>query len=287
MEAPATPAPGNDQQATGSSARGLRAKPKERRAGIVETPSPKAAQLFADENATLTQRFVELADRAANGDLAATHLAAQIANECHSVVSLPPGTPPVGREEATPEQASALEQARDECKGLRSAPGFARIQALMKDRPVEAFDVPIKVAIREQFADAGSKAALDVAVSALRARPDAVTVRVVAGELSQLDISVFLGMEGQFQSVASLNPAQRQKVLLDAFELLSCDFGNPCGPDSFAVRMACFGMGVCVPGADLQSLYEQELLSGQERRDVFRLLNYLRRIHPTMVSRWE
>ena len=219
--------------------------------------------------------------------MAAAHLAAQIANECHSVAGLPPGTPPIGRKEATPAQAAALEQTRHDCEAVRSSPEFARIQALAKDHPIEVFDEPIKQAIREQFANAGPKAALDVAVSALRARPDAVTARVVANEISQLDISVFLDFQGQFKSVASLNPARRQKVIRDAFELLSCDYGNPCGPSSHAVRSACFGMGICVPGADLQTLYEQEFLSGQQRRDVFSLLNYLRQIRPTMLTRWE
>lgn len=246
-----------------------------------------AAQLFSDADATLAERFTELAGRVASGDLAAAHLAVQIANECHSVAGLPPGTPPVGQEKATPEQAKALEQARHDCEAVRSAPEFARIQALVKDHPVEVFDVPIKQAIREQFADAGSGAALDAAVSALRARPDGVTARVVAEELSQLDVSVFLDMQGQFQTVTSLNPARRKKMMQVAFELLSCDFGNPCGPGSFIVRSACFGMGICVPGADLQTLYEQELLNGQERLDVLSLLNYLRQIRPTMVARWE
>ncbi|MGA7298523.1 MAG: hypothetical protein WBW92_13580 [Rhodanobacteraceae bacterium] len=250
-------------------------------------PSVMAGKVYADKDLTLAERFTELAERMASGDTAAAHLAVQIANECDSVSSLSPGTPPIGHDKATPYQEGVLEQARHDCAAALSSPEFARVKVVLSQHPVSVFDAPIKQAIREQFADAGSGAALDAAVSALRARPDGVTARVVAQELSHLDVSLFLDMQGQFQSVVSMNPTVREKVIRVAFELLSCDYGNPCGPNSFVVRSACFGMGICMPGTDLQTLYEQELLSGQERRDVLKLLNYLRQIQPSMVARWQ
>ncbi len=246
-----------------------------------------AAELYADPNVPLAQRFDALAGEPAGAGLAATHLAMQIANDCRSVAALPLGTPPIGRFETRPAEVRALRMAHEKCEKVISSPEFGRILALLNEHPIEVFDVPIEQAIRQQFAEQGSAAAIDVALSALRARPDPVTAHVVADELAQLGVGEFLDLEGQFQSAINMNPASRQQVIRDAMILLTCDYGRPCGPKSLAVLTACFGMGICIPGADLHILYKQEFTSSQEWRDVSALLDYLRQVQPTQVTRWQ
>ncbi|HET6633186.1 MAG TPA: hypothetical protein VFG73_10825 [Rhodanobacteraceae bacterium] len=244
-----------------------------------------ARQLFANTNLTLGDRFRGLVDLAFAGDETAAHLAVQIANQCNAASQAPVDQSPVGHEHATQYQIRVHRQTQADCAAVLAAPEFDDLQTMAQAHPVDALDASVKDTIRHRFADQGADAALDAAVSAIMARPDETTAMVVADQLADLDISSVY-MQPQLQSVSSVNPQQRNMLMRYALGLLACDYGRPCGPDSFAVRSTCFALGACVPGADLQMVYEQQLLTGQQVQDVRALLAYLRKVNGTMVHRW-
>lgn len=278
----ATPAAGSSSLPRTASAK----VPRNTTSAVNPTTTPvkplSARQVFADAAMSLGDRFDALIGRAVGGDQSAEHFALQLANECQSVTSVPADQPPVGHKQTTPYQVQLRSQSQTDCAGVLDSPGFDQFKEMLKKYPTDVFDQSLKHSIRKQFADKGADAALQATVGAIMARPDETTAMMAADQLKDLDISS-LYMEPEFESVASVNPNQRNLLMRYALGLLACDYGRPCGPNSFAVRSTCFALGACVPGADLQTVYERELLSGQQVRDVQALLAYFRRLRPAPV----
>ncbi len=236
--------------------------------------APSAAQVYGDTSISLGERF-RLLLGAGEGDQAAAHLALGIVSGCHSIDAIPSGTPPLGAEVATDYQLSLDKLLRQECRDVLSNPDYQKTLGVLKKHSAHMYADSVKRAIREQYAAGGAPAALIAGVGALKSRPDQVTANVVADQLSELEISsVYLAP--LMRSAESVTPQNRNLLVNAAIQLLTCDFGRPCGPNSFDVRTMCLVMGVCIPGANLQMLTVQELMTGQQARDVQAILDNLR-----------
>lgn len=244
--------------------------------------SDDARAIFTDPSLSLGKRFSELVKDAEAGDLNAEHFALQIANDCRSLEKVPDDQPPLGQTKATAYQIQLNGQIKASCAEVTSDPAFAKFSSILSSYPADVYDGSMKLTIRQQFANAGPDAALTAAVSAISQRPDESTVGMVGDELAKLDISSIY-LQPTLNSIDSVNPSQRDQLMRFALNLLACSYGRPCGPNSFAVQTTCTALGACVPGADLQGVYQAQLLSGQQMADVQSLLAYLQQIHPAYV----
>lgn len=242
---------------------------------VGETTS--AAQLYGDTRLSLRERFDLLEDMGRRGDAAAKHLALAIATMCWGNLMIPVDRPPIGASVTTDYLTQLGKSIHARCQDVSDSPGYAQMLDVIKARESDAITRASIAAVRQQFMDNGSEAALAAAVAAVRVAPDESMAAAMGHEVGQLGIPA-LFQESLFQSPGSLSSHEQQKYLDVALQLLACDFGRPCGPDSMDVQMRCFGFGTCVPGADLRTLYEREYLNGQEMRDIAALLDYLRRL---------
>lgn len=236
---------------------------------------PNAAKIYGDTGLSLGERFRLLLSGADEDDQAAAHLALGIVSGCHSIDGIPPGTPPLGAEVATDYQLSLDEQLREECRDVVANPDFQKTLDKLRKQSARMYSDSVRRVIREQYAAGGAPAALVAGVDALKSRPDQITAGVVADQFSELEISSIY-LAPLMRSAESVTPQNRNLLVNAAIQLLTCDFGRPCGPNSFDVRMMCLVMGVCVPGANLQTLTVQELMTGQQARDVQAILDNLR-----------
>ncbi len=247
-----------------------------------KSKSAKARVIFTNPSLSIGKRFSELAKIAENGDLNAKHFALQIANDCASLSKVPDDQPALGQPKATAYQIQLRGQMKANCAEVTSDPAFLKLSSILSSYPADVYDGSMKLTIRQQFANRGPDAALTAAVSAISQRPDESTIGMVGDELANLDISsVYL--QPALSSIESVNPNQRNQLMRFALNLLACSYGRPCGPNSFVVQSTCTELGACVPGADLQGVYQAQLLSGQQMTDVLSLLAYLQQIQPTIT----
>jgi hypothetical protein len=235
-----------------------------------------AKSKFLNERGDDKTRFEALSELGNSGDLAAKHFSLQIANSCNQWVKMQPA--PLEKKNSS-DQNAALQKLKKACTGVSESPFFQEKMAILKNNPTDVFDQDIAPVIESMFADKGPDGVLKAAVSAIKARPDETTVSVVSDSLSNLEISNIYS-EQYLASSSSVSLSRRRQSMEIALTLLSCDFGRDCGPQSTAVLELCAGLGVCLPGADLQRVYEGEMLSGEDMRDVRALLDMLRRIDP-------
>lgn len=235
------------------------------------------AQLYGDTKLPLGERFRLLLERVDQGNEAAAHLALGIANGCNAINGMAPGTPPLGAEKATVYQRLVDKRLRDECREVLLSPAFQKTIDALRKRTANMYSEPVKQAIRRAYADGGASSGLIAGIEALKSRPDDVTARVVAGQFSELEISsVYLAP--LMRSAEAQTPKYRDGLVSRAIQFLACDFGRPCGPSSFDVGMICLTFGACIPGADLQTVITQELMTGQDARDVQAILDRLRQV---------
>lgn len=247
-----------------------------------ESKSTDARMAFTDPSLSVGKRFNELAEMAERGDLNAKHFALQIANDCAALSKVPDDQPALGQTKATPYQIQLHGQMKAACAEVIADPAFPKFEKIIGAHPVDVYDGTMKLTIRQQFANRGPDAAIDAVVSAISQRPDDATVDMTADELANLDISSIY-LQPALSSVDSVNPRQRNQLMRFALNLLACSYGRPCGPNSFVVQSTCTALGACVPGADLQGVYQAQLLSGQQMADVLSLLAYLQQVQPTFT----
>src|SRR5581483_3017098 len=126
----------------------------------------------------------------------------------------------------------------------------------------------------ETFADRGPDALKEEALDALKNRPDETTVAAVVDTYS--DVGATDALIGSALSGAANLPQEKRQLLTYALNLLTCEYGRACGPNSSAVAVYCVSLGACEPGADLQSLYADVLLSRTEFENVQSVLAMLR-----------
>ncbi|HET8940602.1 MAG TPA: hypothetical protein VFN13_01260 [Rudaea sp.] len=241
-----------------------------------------AREVFIDSSLSIGKRFSILARKAEVGDQDAKHFALQIANDCAAVSRIPDDQPPVGQKKATSYQMQLRARMKASCAEVLSDPGFAEIKAILDHYSSDVLDGNMEFTIRQQFADAGPTAAINVAVSAISQRPDEATIGMIGDQLAKLDVSSIY-LQPELSSINSVNPDQRNQLMRFALNLLACDYGRPCGPDSFVVQSTCTQLGACIPGANLQSVYQAQLLSGQQMADVLSLLAYLQQVKPSIT----
>ena len=241
------------------------------------TEQSSAAQVYGDAKLPLGERFRLLLKRADLGNQAAAHLALGIANGCNAINGMAPGTPPVGAEKATDYQRLIDKQLRDDCREVLLNPEYQKTIDALRKHTANMYSESVKQEIRKAFADGGASAGLVAGLEALKSRPDDTTAGVVAAQFSELEISsVYLAP--LMRSVGSADPKIRDALVSWAIGFLACDFGRPCGPTSFDVGMTCLTYGACIPGADLQTVVTQELMTAQDVRDVRAILDKLRQI---------
>lgn len=237
-----------------------------------------SGELFGAEYIALGERFERLVERMRDDDVSAAHLALQIARICKSYSEADPAMPPVGHDRLLPPHRKARADLEEQCHPVLASPALADIESTFADAPLDVLEYGIRREIDGRFADEGVEAALHAAVDAIHSRPDETTVIVVGNKLVELDVPVYLRSLGLLQSGMADVPSYQQDRLRDALLLLACDFGGPCGPGSLQVQMLCIVLGTCVPGADLATIYREEMLSAQEWRDTQALLDYVRRM---------
>lgn len=240
---------------------------------------PNAAQVYGDPNLTVGERFSLLLRLGDGGDEAAAHLALTIANQCHAIDGLSPDTPALGAQKVTDFQRYVDKQLRKDCRDVLIDPGFQKSIDTLRKHTANMYSDSVKQAIREAYADGGAQAGMVAGIVALKSRPDQGTVQVVGAQFSELEISsVYLAP--LMHSAESESPNNRDNLVVGALQFLACDFGRPCGSDSFDVRMMCLTLGACIPGADLLTVTTREVMTAQQARDVQAILLRLRQFAP-------
>lgn len=274
---------GTPNSATSSTAQTRKEPTPSRSAPATTKASPSsegakhvARDIFNDKNADLRARFSALWELSDKGDVDARHLAYQIEADCSMYAKMSPKTylPSMYK----PEMGVALARAQADCSAISSLPEYQNLAKISANAPRDAFDQDIRDSIRRAFADNGEDQALSSALATYANRPDATTARLIASTLAELDITNldknFFGSGAQ-----SEDPNYRRSMLETALNLLSCDYGVPCGPDSAIVTSLCINGGICSTGYDLDQIYEKVLLSGENMQNVRKILDFLRQHH--------
>lgn len=232
-----------------------------------------ATAVFATGSRSLADRFARLDQLASMGDEDARHFALQIVNQCSSWAKLSVNTPPVGASTQTPVQRQAALLRDQICSGVMEQVRIPYWEDLLDANSTDMYSGSVRHEVKTAFAREGVDAALRAATRALENRPDGETVAVLGQLLAKLDISTVYTE----RLATAVPPQSRARLMRFALNLLSCQYGRPCGPDSMVVLSTCAALGACVPGGSLRQVYAEEMLSGQEMRDVEALLALLRR----------
>lgn len=239
-----------------------------------------AAEIYADTRLSPAQRFDLLAERGnALGDPMAMHLALGMAQECKLLQEFSFDKLDQGRSYAADYREQIRRQLLARCEGILSHASFGQFMKILDMTDRYVFVHPAMQAVREQYAEHGSQAALQAGFDALRNAPDVWMLYALGDVFEELDVFADYPW-AQMQSVRAISPESRVGLTNSALDLLACYLGRPCGPDSFEVMNRCLMAGWCVPGADLRTIYQREIFNGQEFRDVEALLEYLRSLAP-------
>jgi hypothetical protein len=234
-----------------------------------------ARDLFVDENQALQTRFGGLVSQADAGDADANHLVRQVVSQCEIARAM-------SRDTVLPEVWSrdmdvALSQMKTQCSPLASMIDYQRLREATKEQPHDASDNDIRSNIEKAFADGGAKAAELQALEDYKLRPDPITAGVIADVWDDLGITTY-DQRFVLRGSAAINPASRRDIFHSALNLLACDLGVPCGPQSEVVIALCAEHGVCDPGSNLYQLYRDRLLPGDAMQNVDSVLQVLRQL---------
>ena len=243
----------------------------------VATP---AKNLFADENLNSAERLRGLSALADQGDVDARHFGFEMVADCETwqrTASAGASSLTVKEPAKVALMTQALNSLNTRCAGLSDLPEYQKIKNLVVNNPRDLFAQDTSFAIKNSFADAGANAALTTSLDALARRPDENTISAITETLSAVDLAQIF-TEPLSSSSSSVNPARRVQNLSYALNLLACDDGRPCGPESTVVQSYCIGMGVCSPGSSLIDLYQNVMLSGEDMQDVNALVDALRKL---------
>ncbi|GAC1678145.1 MAG: hypothetical protein NVS9B2_29320 [Steroidobacteraceae bacterium] len=235
-----------------------------------------ARTTMLNESVSATSRFLALLQLSAGGDFDAMSFAQQLAIDCtdrqHWANSKDM------EKNATPAQRDALARLSANCAGIYTHPKYLEI--------VNGASIPMSLDIKDEvqniLAKHDTEGALSAAMTALKSRPDEATITTLDGLMTR-DAFGSLAPD-TLTGAAATNPRERSKLLDYALNLLACDFGRDCGPDSSVVLTYCVRFGACVPGANLSELYATRMLSGEEMDNVKILLALLQRV-PVRNSR--
>lgn len=265
----ATVAPVHPASVTGH---GERSKTKTREPSAKKT----TRALYVDPDLPLPVRFAKLAQRAVDGDTTAKFYAQTLVADCTATASRNSSAFYFG--EPSKYRTTLLASKKKACAKLGEDRNYNEIKHFADTHPNDALIQNVRRAIETAFANNGMGAALETGVSAIAARPDNVTVGLVADTFGTLGISNYIATT-QLRSTASIPGATRAQegLMFSALTLLACDYGMPCGPESILVSNGCIGLGQCIPGANLEKL-GSEFIARQEWNDTMTLLAFLRQV---------
>lgn len=237
-----------------------------------------ARAVYLDGRSNLETRFTSLMEMAKSGDRDALHLAFQIQRNCEMWAKLSPEKflPELWK----PEIGTTLAELNSRCAGLLQTPESQQLADSTKKLPNDAFDHDVREKIRQAFADGGADSSVFEALKAYRARPDPATGVLVVDTLNGLDV-INLDPNLALAGLEASEPGYRRRIFSIALDMLACDYGENCGPNSTVVLSWCINAGVCKPGYSLDQIYENFVLSGDELQNVRKVLDYLRKLSAT------
>ncbi len=270
---------GSEPEAAASGDHDVRAAQAPMRAAATDPAlfSDDPHTVYSASGAPVGDRFAALAQLAAGGDKNAQYYALQIARHCTSGSALADDPADDGQDAATDYQIQLHSQMKAACVQVLSDSAYPEYQKLLKTGTTEAYVDKMRQTLEMLYGNEGPKGALRVAVSAIAQRPDDLTVGRVSNLLANLDISSVY-FRPDTVDLAPKDPAARDEMMFYTLNLLSCEMGRPCGPNSYAVQSACLDLGACLPGADLMGVYQARLLNPGEMAYVRALLKYLQTI---------
>lgn len=237
----------------------------------------RARALFFDESADRLARFRNLSELARRGNADAKYFEAQMAMDCEVAAraaadpSILSNSKPGVRDQV----AQAISIMNTDCSNLLASPEYEEFKQTNDDKPRDAFNADIVTKMKEEFANNGPDSLRSEALGALMSRPDETTVSTIVDTYQ--DIGVADAFAPSLQGLNAL-PANRNRLLTYALNLLTCYYGRPCGPNSAAVAMVCSSLGACEADADLGQIYADKLLSGEDLETVTQLLNYFEHV---------
>lgn len=242
----------------------------------------KARNLYIDAGLSPAARLLGLVALSDGGDASAKHLAFQIAMDCDLWVRAAnnPSTVSNSRPDVQGYVKDALARISNGCSNVMNLSQYDNLvkpnESTGEPNPRDFYDDDVKQKIRRSFADNGEEKALSVALTYLRDRPDLITQQVILDSFRDLGIDDAFVMSTLPDNLGA--PLHRSDLLPYALSLTQCDFGLPCGPSSNIVLSYCILENACLPGANLQQLYAEKILSGTDMGYVLILVNALHRI---------
>ena len=233
-----------------------------------------ARDIFVDESLDLQTRFDALVEREDEGSLDARHLVRMMVLDCELYRQM-------SRETVLPEVWSrdmevALARAKAQCLPLESRVDYTRLREETRNQPRDTTDDDVRRGIRRAFADGGAEAAEVRALEYYRVRPDRTTARVIVEVWDELGVIAY-DQRFVLRGSSAITPVSRRAVFHSALELLACDLGVPCGPQSELVMNLCT-YSVCAPGLNLYQLYRDQMLPGETMQNVDSVLQGLRQL---------
>lgn len=206
-------------------------------------PASRAARFEATQD--LSALMAELHDAAAQGDAEAARLAAAAYDECYPLSAQPQLAAQLeqfGQSLSEPQRSVALRHGRNlrqRCSGLLAAgaiaPGDSRA---LHEKAVQAGD------LASIAADLPGKAA-DMPEDSVRQALRRIVATRDAEAIGRLAEVMGASSADQRDIYGPFSGSVADSL---AWQLVACDLGRDCGPDSLLVRIPCVSAGACLAG---------------------------------------
>lgn len=229
--------------------------------------------LFLDEAGNRAARFAAISQMARAGNADAKYFQVQMAMDCE--VATRANSDPSILSNAKPQSraqiARALQLLATGCEALLKTADYAEFKA-GGEVARDTYESDVITRMKESFASSGAGELRNEMFAALGSRPDETTAATIIDTYAGMGL--LDSLTGDKNNASSL-PARREQLMY-ALNLLTCDYGRDCGPNSAVVASYCISLGACDAGADLQQLYSSRLLSGLDFQNVMDLRDHLR-----------
>lgn len=206
-------------------------------------PASRAARFEATQE--LSALLVELHDAAAHGDAEAARLAATAYDECYALSAQPQRAAQLaqyGQSLPEPQRSAALRHSRNlrqRCSSLLAAGAIAPDDSrLLHEKAVQAGD------LASIAAELSGKAA-DMPEDSVRQTLRRIVATRDAEAIGRLAEVMGASSADQRDIYGPFSGSVADSL---AWQLVACDLGRACGPDSLLVRTPCVSAGACLAG---------------------------------------
>ena len=245
------------------------------RRGKEASGAESANAVFFDSPTSRVDRFKALSELAAKGDKNAVYFQFQMMAACDTASRALADKSILNN--AKPELRGyfslALTHMNAGCADLVDSPNYIDFKRSFSS-DAATLNAETSVKIKEAFADGGLDALNKSVIATLRERADENTISTIVdtySDLSSLDTLIGSDLKGVYAA-----PMKKKELATYALNLLACDYGRDCGPESDTVSLYCLTYGACKPGMNLEQLYSSDVLSGTDFDQVRAIVSRLR-----------